>query len=218
MSFQIKILLLSFAVSTIISLIVIPILRKLKVGQSEREDGPKSHLKKKGTPTMGGIILIITIVLLSAFLYIDYATDEPEIATRLLPMVFVTIGFGLIGFIDDFKKVVLHNTDGLSPKLKMLGLLIIAIAYVVMLVFNFENGTDIYIPFVHQYITLPLWIYIPFSHNKCSKLNRWHRRIVNKCYNNNSYMLNCNFNNMGCKRNNNIWMYNNRSRIRFLTI
>lgn len=163
MSFQIKILLLSFAVSIVISLIVIPILRKLKVGQSEREDGPKSHLKKKGTPTMGGIILIITIVLLSAFLYIDYATDEPEIATRLLPMVFVTIGFGLIGFIDDFKKVVLHNTDGLSPKLKMLGLLIIAIAYVVMLVFNFENGTDIYIPFVHQYITLPLWIYIPFA-------------------------------------------------------
>ena len=163
MSFQIKILLLSFAVSTIISLIVIPILRKLKVGQSEREDGPKSHLKKKGTPTMGGLILIITTLLLSAFLYIDYAGNEPEIATRLLPMVFVTIGFGLIGFIDDFKKVVLHNTDGLSPKLKMLGLLIIAIAYVVMLVFNFENGTDIYIPFVHQYITLPLWIYIPFA-------------------------------------------------------
>ena len=163
MSFQIKILLLSFAASTIISLIVIPILRKLKVGQSEREDGPQSHLKKKGTPTMGGIILIITTLLLSAFLYIDYAADEPEIATRLLPMVFVTIGFGLIGFIDDFKKVVLHNTDGLSPKLKMLGLLIIAVAYVVMLVFNFNNGTDIYIPFVKMYITLPLWIYIPFA-------------------------------------------------------
>ncbi len=163
MSFQIKILLLSFAASTVISLIVIPILRRLKVGQSEREDGPKSHLKKKGTPTMGGIILIITIVLLSAFLYIDYAKDEPEIATRLLPMVFVTIGFGLIGFIDDFKKVILHNTDGLSPKLKMLGLLIIAVAYVVMLVFNFDNGTDIYIPFVKTYITLPLWLYIPFA-------------------------------------------------------
>ncbi len=163
MSFQIKILLLSFAASTIISLIVIPILRRLKVGQSEREEGPQSHLKKKGTPTMGGIILIITILLLSAFLYIDYAGEEPEIATRLLPMVFVTIGFGLIGFIDDFKKVVLHNTDGLSPKLKMLGLLIIAVAYVVMLVFNFNNGTDIYIPFIKMYITLPLWIYIPFA-------------------------------------------------------
>ena len=163
MSFQIKILLLSFAVSIVISLIVIPILRKLKVGQSEREDGPQSHLKKKGTPTMGGLILIITTLLLSAFLYIDYAGDEPEIATRLLPMVFVTIGFGLIGFIDDFKKVVLHNTDGLSPKLKMLGLMVIAVAYVVMLVFNFENGTDIYIPFVNKYITLPLWLYIPFA-------------------------------------------------------
>ena len=163
MSFQIKILLLSFAVSIVISLIVIPILRKLKVGQSEREDGPQSHLKKKGTPTMGGLILIITTLLLSAFLYIDYAGDEPEIATRLLPMVFVTIGFGLIGFIDDFKKVVLHNTDGLSPKLKMLGLMIIAVAYVVMLVFNFENGTDIYIPFIDKYITLPLWLYIPFA-------------------------------------------------------
>ena len=163
MSFQIKILLLSFAASTIISLIVIPILRKLKVGQSEREDGPQSHLKKKGTPTMGGIILIITTLLLSAFLYIDYAADEPEIATRLLPMVFVTIGFGLIGFIDDFKKVVLHNTDGLSPKLKMLGLLIIAVAYVVMLVFNFDNGTDIYIPFIKISVTLPLWLYIPFA-------------------------------------------------------
>ena len=163
MSFQIKILLLSFAVSIVISLIVIPILRKLRVGQSEREDGPQSHLKKKGTPTMGGLILIITTILLSAFLYIDYAGDEPEIATRLLPMVFVTIGFGLIGFIDDFKKVVLHNTDGLSPKLKMLGLMIIAVAYVVMLVFNFENGTDIYIPFIDKYITLPLWLYIPFA-------------------------------------------------------
>ena len=163
MSFQIKILLLSFAVSIVISLIVIPILRKLRVGQSEREDGPQSHLKKKGTPTMGGLILIITTILLSAFLYIDYAGDEPEIATRLLPMVFVTIGFGLIGFIDDFKKVVLHNTDGLSPKLKMLGLMVIAVAYVVMLVFNFENGTDIYIPFVNKYITLPLWLYIPFA-------------------------------------------------------
>ena len=112
---------------------------------------------------MGGLILIITTIILSAFLYIDYAKDEPEIATRLLPMIFVTIGFGLVGFIDDFKKVVLHNTDGLSPRLKMLGLMIIAIAYVVMLVFNFENGTDIYIPFVNQYITLPLWLYIPFA-------------------------------------------------------
>ena len=163
MSFQVKILLLSFVASTVISMIVIPILRRLKVGQSERDEGPQSHLSKKGTPTMGGIILIISTLIISAFLYIDYSASEPEIATRLLPMIFVTIGFGLVGFVDDFKKVVLHNTDGLSPKAKMAGLLIISIAYVAMLVFAFQNGTDIYIPFIKKSIELPVWIYIPFA-------------------------------------------------------
>ena len=163
MSFQVKILLLSFVASTVISMIVIPILRRLKVGQSEREEGPQSHLSKKGTPTMGGIILIISTLIISAFLYIDYSASEPEIATRLLPMIFVTIGFGLVGFVDDFKKVILHNTDGLSPKAKMAGLLIISIAYVSMLVFAFQNGTDIYIPFIKKSIELPVWIYIPFA-------------------------------------------------------
>ena len=147
----------------IISMIIIPMLRKLKVGQSEREDGPETHLKKSGTPTMGGIILIVSTLCLSAFLYFDYSADEPEIATRLLPMIFVTIGFGIVGFIDDLKKVVFHNTDGLSPKAKMGGLLIIAIVYVCLLVFAFKNGTDIYIPFIDKYIVLPTWIYIPFA-------------------------------------------------------
>ena len=163
MSFQVKILLLSFVTSVVISIIVIPILRKLKVGQSERDDGPKSHLNKKGTPTMGGIILIISTLVLSAFLYIDYSADEPEIATRLLPMIFVTLGFGIVGFVDDFKKVILHNTDGLSPKAKMAGLMIIAIAYVGMLVWVFHNGTDIYIPFADKFSNLPVWIYVPFA-------------------------------------------------------
>lgn len=163
MSFQVKILLLSFATSVVISMLFIPLLRKLKVGQSERKDGPKSHLSKSGTPTMGGIILIVSILLLSAFLYFDYSADEPEIATRLLPMIFVTIGFGVVGFIDDLKKVVFHNTDGISPKAKMAGLTVIAIAYVCMLVFVFKNGTDIYIPFADIYITMPKWLYIIFA-------------------------------------------------------
>ena len=105
MSFHIKILLLSFFTSIVIAFVVIPILRKLKAGQSEREDGPQSHLGKSGTPTMGGIIMIISTLILSAFLFFDYAKDQSEIATRLLPMIFVTLGFGLIGFIDDYKKV-----------------------------------------------------------------------------------------------------------------
>ena len=163
MSFQVKILLLSFAVSVVVSLITIPVLRRMRVGQSEREDGPESHLQKKGTPTMGGIILIIATLFLSAFLYIDYSADEPEIATRLLPMIFVTIGFGIVGFVDDFKKVVLHNTDGLSPKSKMTGLLLIAIVYVCMLAFVFNNGTNIYIPFADKYVNLPIYVYIPFA-------------------------------------------------------
>lgn len=163
MSFQIKILLLSLSTSIMISILVIPLLRRLKVGQSERELGPKSHLKKAGTPTMGGLILIISTLLLSTFLYIDYSADEPKIATRLLPMIFVTIGFGVVGLIDDFKKVVLKNTKGLSPKFKMLGLALISILYIALLVFTFKNGTDIYIPFIKQYLTLPVWIYIPFA-------------------------------------------------------
>lgn len=163
MSFQVKILLLSFCTSVVISMIVIPILRKLRVGQSERDDGPQTHLTKKGTPTMGGIILIISTLVLSAFLYIDYSADEPEIATRLLPMIFVTLGYGIIGFVDDFKKVILHNTDGLSPKAKMTGLLVIAIAYVWMLIGVFNNGTDTYIPFANKFVTMPVWLYIPFA-------------------------------------------------------
>lgn len=163
MSFQVKILLLSFVASVVISTVVIPMLRKLKVGQSEREDGPESHLDKKGTPTMGGIIMIITTLIISAFLFIDYSASEPEIATRLLPMIFVTLGFGIVGFVDDFKKVVLHNTDGLSPKAKMAGLFLISLAYVAMLVFVFKNGCDLYIPFIDKYLTLPIWIYIPFA-------------------------------------------------------
>lgn len=163
MSFQVKILLLSFATSVVISIIMIPMLRRLRVGQSEREDGPETHLRKSGTPTMGGIILIISTIILSAFLYFDYSADQPEIATRLLPMIFVTIGFGIVGFIDDFKKVIGHNTDGIKPMTKMAGLLVIAIVYVCLLVFAFNNGCDIYIPFVDKYLTLPVWLYIPFA-------------------------------------------------------
>ena len=163
MQYQNKILLLSFIMSVILSLIIVPILRKLKVGQIERTEGPQSHLKKQGTPTMGGVIMIIVIIILGVFLYLDYNVDQTEVASALLPLVGVAVGFGLIGFIDDFKKLVLKNTKGLSPKAKMLGLLIVAVAYTIVLVKVFNIGTDIYIPFVKEYITLPVWLYVPFS-------------------------------------------------------
>lgn len=163
MQYQNKILLLSFVASVVLSLIIVPILRKLKVGQIERNEGPQSHLKKQGTPTMGGIIMILVIIIVGAFMFLDYRTDQIEIAKALIPLIGVAVGFGLIGFIDDFKKLILKNTKGLSPKAKMLGLLIVAVAYTIVLVKVFNIGTDIYIPFVKEYITLPIWVYIPFA-------------------------------------------------------
>ena len=109
MNFQITVLLISFVVSVVCGIIVIPILRRLKVGQIERDDGPQSHLKKQGTPTMGGIIMILVMLIMSVFLFFKYRTTDPEIIHKLIPLVFVTIGFGLVGFVDDFKKLILKN-------------------------------------------------------------------------------------------------------------
>ena len=159
-----SILIISFVTAIILGIVIIPILRKLKVGQIERDDGPQSHLKKQGTPTMGGIIMIITMILIVTATYIFLTfNDQNEIANKLLPILLLTIGFGLIGFIDDFKKLVLRNTKGLKPSYKMLGLLIISVAYVVYLVYGLKIGTDTYIPIVKQYITMPVYLYIPFA-------------------------------------------------------
>ena len=135
MKFETLILMISFITAIILGIIIIPILRKLKVGQIERDDGPQSHLKKQGTPTMGGIIMILAmiIVVTGTYIFLIY-NNQSDIANKLLPILLLTIGFGLIGFIDDFKKLVLKNTKGLKPSYKMLGLLIISVAYVIYLV------------------------------------------------------------------------------------
>lgn len=157
-------LIISFITAVVLGIIIIPILKKLKVGQIERDDGPQSHLKKQGTPTMGGIIMIITMLLVVTGTYIFLSINgQSEIANKLLPILLLTIGFGLIGFIDDFKKLVLKNTDGLKPKYKMLGLLIISVAYVIYLVYGLHIGTETYIPILKEYITIPIYLYIPFA-------------------------------------------------------
>ena len=157
-------LIISFLVAVILGIIIIPILKKLKVGQIERDDGPKSHLKKQGTPTMGGIVMIITMILVITGVYVFFSVNgQNEIANKLLPILLLTLGFGLIGFIDDFKKLVLKNTDGLKPMYKMLGLLIISVAYVLYLVYGLHLGTDTYIPIWKNYIELPVFLYIPFA-------------------------------------------------------
>lgn len=164
MSMEIVMLLISFLVAIVSGTIIIPILRKLKVGQIERDDGPQSHLKKQGTPTMGGIIIIITMIISVIGIYIYLILKgEMEIANRLIPLLVITIGFGIIGFIDDFKKLVLKNTKGLKPSYKMIGLLIISVAYVIFLAQGINIGTDTYIPIAKIYITMPIYIYIPFA-------------------------------------------------------
>ena len=166
MAYQIKILMLAFVIAFVISLIVIPILKRKKIGQNERDDGPQSHLKKRGTPTMGGIIMIISLLIMGGILFYDYskstAISEQLVAKNFLILTIVTLGFGLIGFIDDFRKVILNNTEGLKTRYKMLGLLIIATAFTIYLIKVMNFGTEIYIPFEKVYITMPIWLYIPF--------------------------------------------------------
>ena len=164
MDFEIKILLITFAISVICGIITIPILKKLKIGQIERDDGPASHLKKQGTPTMGGIIMIVAIIIATVGACIFFSvTNNQELIKRLIPLLIITIAFGMSGFIDDFKKLVLKNTDGLKPKYKMLGLLIIAVIYVLFLVYGFKLGTDTYIPIFKIYINIPVFLYIPLA-------------------------------------------------------
>ena len=161
MDFQVKMLLITFVITVAIALIIIPILKRLKVGQIERQDGPKSHLKKQGTPTMGGIIIIIAIIIMTIVSFLLYKDKNPEAANKIFPLCAVTVGFGLVGFIDDFKKLVLKNTDGLKPAYKMFGLLVVSVFYVIYLIEGANIGTETYIPIIKTYITIPLWLYLP---------------------------------------------------------
>lgn len=200
--FQIKILLLSFIATVILGIIAIPILRKLKVGQIEREDGPETHLSKQGTPTMGGVILALSIAILIVFVFFSYASDQLELAKKLIPLALMTIGFGLIGFIDDIKKLVFHNTKGLKPAYKMIGLLTIAVIYVIYILKIINLGTDTFIPILKINITLPIWIYIPFAifvilaTTNAINLTDRSRWIMPNNIGNNNNMSNSNWNNI----------------------
>ena len=130
--------LIAFALSVIMGPVVIPILRKLKMGQTEREDGVQSHLKKAGTPTMGGVIILGSIVITSVL----YIKDYP----KLIPILFVTLGFGLIGFLDDYLKVVMKRSDGLFPKQKM-GLQILVTAVFAFYMVKTQTPMGWLIPF-----------------------------------------------------------------------
>ena len=130
--------LISFIFSVIMGPVVIPILRKLKMGQTEREEGVQSHLKKSGTPTMGGVMILGSVVLTSLIFIKDYP--------KVIPILFVTLGFGLIGFLDDYLKVVLKRSDGLLPWQKM-GLQIIVTGVFAYYMIKTETPMGWLIPF-----------------------------------------------------------------------
>ncbi len=138
--------LIAFGISVILSPIIIPFLKKLKFGQFVRDDGPESHLKKSGTPTMGGLIILVSIIVTSLF----YIKDYPEI----VPVLFATLGFGLVGFLDDYIKVVMKRSMGLRAWQKMLGQLVVTGIFAYYMYAHTELGTEMIVPFVDAKIDI----------------------------------------------------------------
>ena len=145
--------LISFAVSLVLGPVVIPFLRKLKMKQTERTDGVQSHLKKAGTPTMGGIIILASIIVTSLF----YVKDYPAI----IPILFLTVAFGLIGFLDDYLKVVLKRSDGLLPMQKMALQIVVTAVFAFYLVEVAEVPLTMLVPFSDGYYLDIGWMAVP---------------------------------------------------------
>ena len=149
-------ILMGFLITVLLSPVFIPFLRRLKFGQSIRDEGPQSHQKKTGTPTMGGVMILLSIIVTTLVMTGKFA--EPTIKTFLLLL--VTFGFGLLGFLDDFIKVVMKRNLGLTSKQKLLGQIIISVVFYLLLRQN-NLPTDVNIPFFNVSIELG-WMYVFF--------------------------------------------------------
>lgn len=152
-------ILMAFAISVVLCPIVIPFLRKLKFGQYVRDDGPETHLKKAGTPTMGGLIILTSIAVTSMF----YIGEHREV----LPVLFATVGFGMIGFLDDYIKVVMKRSMGLSPMQKLVLQAIVAGVFVYYYLVQMQYQPEFLIPFTGGmqqglYISMPVWLFVLF--------------------------------------------------------
>lgn len=146
---------ISFVVSVVLSPVIIPFLKKLKAGQTVRDDGPKTHLKKTGTPTMGGIIILLSVIVTSIF----YVRDYPKI----LPVLFVTLGFGIIGFLDDYIKVVLKRAMGLTPLQKLAGQIVV---------------TGVFAFYVTQVLKLDVAMKVPFMKGQLTDFGIWNIPVM----------------------------------------
>ena len=151
--------LLSFSISIILCPVVIPFLKRLKFGQYVREDGPRSHLKKAGTPTMGGLIILISVAVTSSL----YLGDYPKI----IPVLFLTLGFGIIGFLDDYIKVVMRRSLGLRAWQKLVLQFGVTVIFAYYYTEQLHYEMQMLIPFTGgiatgRYISLPIGLFLPF--------------------------------------------------------
>lgn len=146
---------ISFGTSAVLGPVVIPFLRKLKASQTVRMEGPKSHLQKNGTPTMGGILFLAGVLVACMF----FVRENPGI----VPVLFLTLGFGLVGFCDDYIKVVLKRSMGLSPLQKLLGQLAV---------------TAVFASYITRYLHLDLAMKIPFMPGKLLDFGVWNVPIL----------------------------------------
>ncbi|MBW7459829.1 phospho-N-acetylmuramoyl-pentapeptide-transferase, partial [Paenibacillus sepulcri] len=153
---DIKVILLSIGASFLLAVLLgplfIPLLRRLKFGQQIRTDGPQSHLKKKGTPTMGGIIIMLALLLS----FLKFSEITPEFWVLLI----ASLGFGLIGFLDDYIKIVFKRSLGLTAKQKLIGQLIFSIIICVLL-YQMNHSTVVGIPSTTIQFDFG-WFYYPF--------------------------------------------------------
>lgn len=135
--------------------VVIPILKVLKFGQNVREDGPRSHLKKSGTPTMGGIIILISLI--AATLIVN-----KNFGSIYAVAIITTIGYGLIGFLDDGIKIIKKRSLGLKAYQKIIGQVAFAIILALYAYHSSDVGSRLLVPFIGTYVDFGAW-YIPFT-------------------------------------------------------
>lgn len=133
---------IAFSVMLLISPKGINILHRMKFGQEVRDDGPQAHLKKQGTPTMGGILFLIAISLA----VLPFLGE----VSGLLPAYLLGLGFGVVGFVDDYLKVVKHQSEGFNPKQKMASQIVISLLYISYLYFYSGKASDLLLPFVKE--------------------------------------------------------------------
>jgi phospho-N-acetylmuramoyl-pentapeptide-transferase len=140
----------SFGISALLGPVLIPALARIKARQVVRDDGPKSHLKKMGTPTMGGILILTSLVATSLLFFKNYP--------KILPILFLTFGFGLVGFVDDYMKIVLHRSMGLKAWQKMAGQLMVVSIFVYYLLRYTDISLAMRLPFSGgQYLDFGIW-------------------------------------------------------------